>query len=186
MRKARVKAFAKVNLTLEILGRRPDGFHDLRTVFQTISLHDAIDVEFTPGRRSDVDLDSNLQIANNLIVRAARAVLDETNAKGRVGFVLRKRIPMGGGLGGGSADAAAVLLALPVLTGRPIDWVRLVEIGSTLGSDVPFFLLGGTALGLGRGRNCTRSKMQNEPEDSSLRRESTCRRPRRSSRWRVR
>ena len=79
------------------------------------------------------------------------AVLDETNAKGRVGFVLRKRIPMGGGLGGGSADAAAVLLALPVLTGRPIDWVRLVEIGSALGSDVPFFLLGGTALGLGRG-----------------------------------
>ena len=151
MRKARVKAFAKVNLTLEILGRRADGFHDLRTVFQTISLHDTIDIQFTPGRRSDVDLDSNFQIENNLIVRAAEAVLGETNAKGRAGFVLRKRIPMGGGLGGGSADAAAVLLALPVLTGRPIEWVRLVEIGATLGSDVPFFLLGGTALGLGRG-----------------------------------
>ncbi len=151
MRKARVKAFAKVNLTLEILGRRTDGFHDLRTIFQTISLHDTIDIEFTPGRRTYVALDSNLQIENNLIVRAAEAVLGETNAEGRVGFVLRKRIPMGGGLGGGSADAAAVLLALPVLTGRPIDWVRLVEIGTTLGSDVPFFLLGGTAFGLGGG-----------------------------------
>lgn len=151
MRKARVKAFAKVNLSLEILGRRADGFHDLRTVFQTISLHDTIDIEFTPGRKPEIALDSSVQIANNLVVRAARAVLEETNAKGRVGFVLRKRIPMGGGLGGGSADAAAVLLALPVLTGRPINWVRLVEIGSALGSDVPFFLLGGTALGLGRG-----------------------------------
>jgi 4-diphosphocytidyl-2-C-methyl-D-erythritol kinase len=151
MRKARVKAFAKVNLSLEILGRRPDGFHDLRTVFQTISLHDTIDIEFTPGRKTGVDLDSTVEIANNLVVRAAQAVLDETNAKGRAGFVLRKRIPMGGGLGGGSADAAAVLLALPVLTGRPVDWVRLVEIGAALGSDVPFFLLGGTALGFGRG-----------------------------------
>jgi 4-diphosphocytidyl-2-C-methyl-D-erythritol kinase len=150
-RKARVKAFAKINLSLEILGRRPDGFHDLRTVFQTISLFDTIDVEFAPGRKTDVVLDSSVEIANNLVARAAQAILDQTNAKGLARFVLQKRIPMGGGLGGGSADAAAVLLALPVLTGRPIGWERLLEIGSSLGSDVPFFLLGGTALGLGRG-----------------------------------
>jgi 4-diphosphocytidyl-2-C-methyl-D-erythritol kinase len=149
-RRARVKAFAKLNLTLEVLGRRSDGYHDLRTVFQTISLADNIDLTFTPGRTA-ISLDSDVEIPNNLVVRAARLILEETNAKGLTEIRLQKRIPMGGGLGGGSTDAAAVLLALPVLAGRPVKWERLVELGASLGSDVPFFLLGGTALGLGRG-----------------------------------
>ena len=149
-RRARVKAFAKLNLTLEVLGRRPDGYHDLRTVFQTISLADSIDVAFTPGR-TGVSIDSDVEIPNNLVVRAAHLILEETNAKGLAEFRLQKRIPMGGGLGGGSTDAAAVLLALPALAGRPVKWERLVELGASLGSDVPFFLMGGTALGLGRG-----------------------------------
>ena len=149
--RARLKAFAKVNLCLEVLGRRSDGFHELRTVFQTISLADTLDVEFTPGRQTRVELESDVDIADNLVVRAAQAVLELTNARGTARFRLTKRIPMGGGLGGGSADAAAVLMALPELTGKPLAWERLVEIGAGLGSDVPFFLLGGTALGLGRG-----------------------------------
>ena len=95
-------------------------------------------------------VDCNINIPNNIMVRAAEAVLEETKVRGRIGFVSQKRIPIGGGLGGGSSDAAAVLLALPALTGRPIPWLRLVKIGADLGSDVPFYL-GGTALGLGRG-----------------------------------
>lgn len=150
-RRARVKAFAKLNLTLEVLGRRSDGYHDLRTIFQTISLFDELDISFTPGKKTDVVLDSTIEIPNNLVARAARVILEETNVKGLVECGLDKRIPMGGGLGGGSTDAAAMLLALPVLTGRAIAWDRLVEIGAALGSDVPFFLVGGTALGMGRG-----------------------------------
>ena len=147
----RVKAYAKLNLCLEVLGRRPDGFHDLRTVFQSISLADELDVEFTPGRKTDVLLESRVDIPDNLVVRAAHAVLEANNAKGTARFQLTKRIPMGGGLGGGSSDAAAVLLTLPALTKRPLAWSKLVELGAALGSDVPFFLMGGTAVGLGRG-----------------------------------
>jgi 4-diphosphocytidyl-2-C-methyl-D-erythritol kinase len=149
---ARVRAFAKINLSLEVLNKRPDGFHNLRTIFQTISLADTIDIQADRSRRTLINLESDVEIpGENLIVRAALAVLEESGVRARVHFRLRKRIPMGGGLGGGSTDAAAVLLALPSLLKRPIHSGRLIEIGSRLGSDVPFFLIGGTALGLGRG-----------------------------------
>ena len=90
MRKVRVKAFAKVNLTLEVLGLRPDGFHDLRTIFQTISLHDTIEITFSPGAGTRVAIDSNINIRNNIMVRAAETVLEETNVRGSVGFVSQK------------------------------------------------------------------------------------------------
>lgn len=147
----KLEAYAKVNLCLEVLGRRTDGFHELRTVFQTIALADTLEVDFTPGRRTDVVLESDVDIPNNLVVRAAQAVLDATRARGVARFRLTKRIPMGGGLGGGSSDAAAVLRSLPALTGKPIPMDKLLSIGAALGSDVPFFLVGGTAVGLGRG-----------------------------------
>ena len=150
-RSARVRALAKLNLVLEILNKRPDGYHDLRTIFQTISLYDTLDIEYIPGGKTALELESSVEIANNLVLRAAEAVLDSSNARGRLRFRLHKRIPMGGGLGGGSTDAAAVLLAVPALTGRPLSLEKLLEIAASLGSDVPFFLLGGTALGLGRG-----------------------------------
>jgi 4-diphosphocytidyl-2-C-methyl-D-erythritol kinase len=150
-RRARIQALAKINLSLEVLNRRPDGFHNLRTVFQTISLADEIELDWTPGRPTSVELDSTVDIPRNLAVRAAEAVLEESHAKGSLHIRLTKHIPMGGGLGGGSADAAAVLIALPVLTGRTIPPDRLSEIAGGLGSDVPFFLHGGTALGLERG-----------------------------------
>src|SRR5579872_4107339 len=150
-RSARVRALAKINLDLRVLGKRPDGFHELRTIFQTISLADTLDIAFTPARKTVVELDDALGIADNLVIRAARMAMDAMRATGRIAMRLTKRIPMGAGLGGGSSDAAAVLLALPVLAGRCIDLPKLSALAGELGSDVPFFLLGGTAVGIGRG-----------------------------------
>jgi 4-diphosphocytidyl-2-C-methyl-D-erythritol kinase len=146
----RLRSLAKINLDLRVLNKRPDGYHELRTIFQTISLADTIDVEYRPGP-SRIEIKSNLNIPDNLIVRAADKVMKATRRTGRIGFVLRKRIPLGAGLGGGSSNAAAVLLALPVLLKRPLPLEKLLELAAGLGSDVPFFLLGGAAVGLGRG-----------------------------------
>jgi 4-diphosphocytidyl-2-C-methyl-D-erythritol kinase len=149
-RSARLRAFAKINLDLRVLSRRADGYHELRTIFQTISLADRLEIAFTPGRKSSIEL-ANDDIPNNLVVRAAQAVMDTVRRSGRVRMRLAKRIPMGAGLGGGSSDAAAVLLALPVLAGAEVELPELCRMGRELGSDVPFFLLGGTAVGIGRG-----------------------------------
>ena len=150
-RRARVKALAKINLSLKVLHQRPDGFHELRTIFQTISLGDTLDIAYVPSARTSIDLESEIAIEDNLVVRAARCVMEEAGIRGQVQFRLRKRIPIGGGLGGGSSDAAAVLLALPVLAGRSVPLEKLTELAAGLGSDVPFFLTGGTVLGMGRG-----------------------------------
>jgi 4-diphosphocytidyl-2-C-methyl-D-erythritol kinase len=150
-RRVTVRSLAKINLDLRVLHKRPDGFHELRTVFQTISLADTIEIEYQSARRTELAVDSSVDIPGNLILRAARAVLDAIGAHARVRFVLEKRIPLGGGLGGGSSNAAAMLLALPVLAGRAAPLKTLETIGAGLGSDVPFFLTGGTALGLGQG-----------------------------------
>jgi 4-diphosphocytidyl-2-C-methyl-D-erythritol kinase len=150
-RRARVRALAKINLEVRVLGRRPDGYHELRTIFQTISLADSIEIAFTPARRTTIELADDLHIADNLVARAARAAMDAMRATGRVEMRLTKRIPMGAGLGGGSSDAAAVLLALPALASRNVPLDRLRQLGEELGSDVPFFLFGGAAVGIGRG-----------------------------------
>ena len=154
-RQARVRALAKINLDLRVLGKRSDGFHELRTVFQTISLADTLEIAYTPARKTAISLVDDLKIADNLVVRAARLAMEAMRATGRIEMRLTKRIPMGAGLGGGSSDAAAVLLALPALVGRTLghnpDLPKLTAIGEQLGSDVPFFLLGGTAVGIGRG-----------------------------------
>ena len=150
-RRARIHAPAKINLDLRVLGKRPDGYHELRTIFQTISLADTIDLQFTPARRTTIHLQSDPEIAENLVERAARLVMHSRGPKGEVTIRLTKRIPMGGGLGGGSSDAAAILLALPALSGRRLDIPALCALAQQLGSDVGFFLLGGTAVGIGRG-----------------------------------
>ena len=150
-RRARVPAFAKLNLGLRVLYRRPDGYHELRTVFQTISLADRLDIFFATARNTKIALHGTPEIADNLVERAARLVLEALQIHGDVELTLRKNIPMGAGLGGGSSDAAAVLLALPVLAGKTLPAATLHSIATELGSDVPFFLHGGTALGLGRG-----------------------------------
>jgi 4-diphosphocytidyl-2-C-methyl-D-erythritol kinase len=150
-RRAILKSLSKINLDLRVLAKREDGFHDLRTVFQTISLSDEIQIDFETSRRRHVTIDDPLAIPDNLILRSAHAVLNEIKLAARVSFRLKKQIPMGGGLGGGSSNAAAVLLALPVLAGKTIPMERLVQIAHQLGSDVPFFLHGGTQLGFGTG-----------------------------------
>jgi 4-diphosphocytidyl-2-C-methyl-D-erythritol kinase len=150
-RSARVPALAKINLDLRVLGPRPDGYHELRTIFQTISLADTIEIAFTPAPRTTVDLACALDIPDNLVTRAAHLALQSIRKTGRVEMRLTKRIPMGAGLGGGSSDAAAVLLALPVLAGKTPALAKLLELAGQLGSDVPFFLLGGAAVGIGRG-----------------------------------
>lgn len=150
-RRATVRALAKINLSLEVLGKRADGYHDIRTLFQTISLADRLELEFTPSRVSKIELTSSVDIPNNLVVRAAETVFRAAQRGGLLRMRLIKKIPMGGGLGGGSTDAAAVLLALPALLGRALPLDALLDSAAALGSDVPFLLVGGTALGLGRG-----------------------------------
>ena len=150
-RQASLRALAKINLDLRVLNKRADGYHEIRTVFQTISLADVIDVEFTRARGTSIQIDGDIDIPDNLIAKAAVLALDAMRVTARVRFRLRKRIPMGAGLGGGSSDAAAVLLALPALAGRHLPLPRLMELAGELGSDVPFFLLGGAAVASGRG-----------------------------------
>jgi 4-diphosphocytidyl-2-C-methyl-D-erythritol kinase len=150
-RRVRVRPLAKLNLDLRVLGKRADGYHELRTIFQTISLADSLEIAFTRGRKTKVEVVDSLAIPDNLVTRAALAVLEAMRVGGRVEMKLTKRIPMGAGLGGGSSDAAAVLLALPALAGRQVELPELGSIAQQLGSDVGFFLLGGTAVGIGRG-----------------------------------
>jgi 4-diphosphocytidyl-2-C-methyl-D-erythritol kinase len=150
-----IRAHAKINLDLRVLGMRPDGFHELRTVFQTISLHDTITCILREGpfalecESAAVPLDRS-----NLIWRAAEALwraLRRTGPLRDVAIRLDKRIPLQAGLGGGSADAAATLMALVRAWQVPVRSTQLTDVAATLGADVPFFLAGGTALGLGRG-----------------------------------
>lgn len=150
-REVRVRACAKLNLGLRVLYKRPDGYHELRTVFQTISLADSVTLSWRAARNTSIEMLGAPEIPDNLAERAARAVLEASGITGAVRIELRKRIPAGAGLGGGSSDAAAVLLALPVLAGARLGMDTLTALGARLGSDVPFFLYGGTALGLGRG-----------------------------------
>lgn len=151
-RTASVRALAKINLSLAVLYRRTDGFHELRTVFQTVSLADRLELTFTPGRKTHVEIQADVEIpGENLIVKAARMLAKEAGIRGALRVRLHKKIPMGGGLGGGSSDAAAILLGLPALAGKRVDPDLLSAIAAGIGSDVPFFLMGGTALGVGRG-----------------------------------
>ena len=150
-----IRAHAKINLDLRVLGTRADGFHELRTVFQAISLHDTITCVPREGpfaiecATAGVPLDRT-----NLIWRAAAALWRSLRRAGDVRDMLvrlAKRIPVQGGLGGGSADAAATLLALSHAWRVPLRPTQLTDVAGSLGADVPFFLSGGTALGLGRG-----------------------------------
>lgn len=151
LRTLRLRTLAKINLDLRVLRKREDGFHEIRTVFHTISLSDRLEIEFEPAEDVSIHVGGNVEIEDNLIARAARLVLAETGRGGRLRVKLVKRIPMGAGLGGGSSDAAAIFLSLPRLLNVRIPFERLHALAATLGSDVPFFLHGGAAVGAGRG-----------------------------------
>ena len=156
MKEIQVSAFAKVNLRLEILGRRADGYHDLRTIFQSLTLHDSLRLALTSGRGIDLRVEGNRELAaasakDNRVYRALAALRSELQLRQGIRAELHKRIPAGRGLGGGSSDAAAALAGLLRLSGKRIAPERLIEIASGLGADVPFFLSGGRALGVSRG-----------------------------------
>jgi 4-diphosphocytidyl-2-C-methyl-D-erythritol kinase len=144
-------AFAKINWILEILGKRDDGFHELNTIFQTISLCDYLTFELSGELILTCDVESVPTDESNLIIKAANALRERFNVKNGAKIYLQKNIPSPGGLGGGSSDCAVALLGLSKLWNLEISFAELVEIGAKLGSDVPFFFCGGTALGTGRG-----------------------------------
>ena len=144
------RAYAKVNLALEVLGPRPDGYHEVRTVLQTISLWD--ELTFRPSEELALCCDDPaLETPENLVLQAARLLREECQVVAGAQIELRKGIPVAAGLGGGSADAAATLLALDRLWGLGLPQGRLLGLASDLGSDVPFLLVGGTAFAWGRG-----------------------------------
>ena len=149
----RLPAFAKINLHLHVLGRRPDGYHELRTIFQTISLRDTLELSISrrPGTALEVSDNSLPSGPENLVYRAIEAIRCETGFGGGVRAHLVKRIPVARGLGGGSSDAAAALIGMLRLTEQKITLARLIEIAAGLGADVPFFLFGGRALAVNRG-----------------------------------
>jgi len=149
----RLPAFAKINLCLHVLGRRPDGYHELRTIFQAISLHDTLELSLVsrPGitlETNDAELPAGPE---NLVYRAIEAVGCEIEFRGGIQARLEKRIPVARGLGGGSSDAAAALIGMLRLTKKKLPLDRLMEIAAGLGADVPFFLFGGRALAVNRG-----------------------------------
>jgi 4-diphosphocytidyl-2-C-methyl-D-erythritol kinase len=150
-------AFAKINLGLRVLGRRDDGYHEIRTVFQAVTLHDRLTFDTATDAQLELTCtDPSIPTDDsNLVVRAASALRERYNVTRGARVRLEKNIPAGGGLGGGSSDAAATLLALARLWELKTDARELSELGARLGADVPFFLTGGTALGTGTGTDIT-------------------------------
>ena len=149
-----VRAPAKINLSLQILERRPDGFHEIETLMAPISLFDSIAIELSAETREITfrcDDESLPMGEDNLVVRAARSFLRAAEIEQGLRIELQKNIPHGAGLGGGSSDAAAVLLALNQLLGGPLTGERLTSVAAEIGSDVPFFLAASAAFCRGRG-----------------------------------
>ena len=147
-----VKAYAKLNLTLDILGRRPDGYHDLRMVMQSVDLADLLAINPAEGAgRMSTNLSYLPADGRNLAQLAAAAFREAAGKGGAVDITIEKHIPVCAGMGGGSSDAAAVLRAMNEMTGAGLTPARLAELGQQVGSDVPYCVLGGTVLAEGRG-----------------------------------
>jgi len=150
----RLRAFAKINLGLKLLARRPDGYHEIRTIYQTIALHDRLEISLSSrkeGIRLECDDPEIPSGRENLVYRACALWRRAVNYRGGVRARLEKSIPAGSGLGGASSDAAATLEGLERLTGERLPESRRLALAAQLGSDVPLFQLGGRVLGCGRG-----------------------------------
>ncbi|MGO9166811.1 MAG: 4-(cytidine 5'-diphospho)-2-C-methyl-D-erythritol kinase, partial [Candidatus Sulfotelmatobacter sp.] len=149
-----VRSFAKINLGLYIGAARADGYHDLRTVYQTIALHDLIRVSV--GRGSGIEIlcknkDPRVPLdSSNTCYRMAERVMDEFGAKGRVSVEIDKRLPVQGGLGAASSNAVATMIGLERTLKKKLSEATRLRIAAAVGSDLPLFLVGGTTLGLGR------------------------------------
>ena len=147
-------AYAKLNLTLDVLDKRPDGYHDIKTIMQTVSIRDDIEIDIGTGKewKLSCNVEGVPEDSRNLAWKAAE-IYCQALGKDPDGleFRITKRIPMGAGMAGGSADAAAVLRALNDYYGNPLSILALAELGASVGSDVPFCVIGGTAVAEGRG-----------------------------------
>ena len=147
-----IQSYAKINWTLDVLFKREDGYHELRTIYQTVSLHDELRVSETSSAIKIICQDPRVPCdETNLAYKAAVMLREVTGLSKGARIEIEKRIPVAAGLGGGSSNAAATLLALIKLWQIDIDESEMIRIAARLGSDVPFFLIGGTALGVGRG-----------------------------------
>lgn len=151
----RVKAAAKINWTLEAIGPRPDGFHEIKTVLQTIDLCDTLELEPAPELTLDAPSEGLPPSDENLVIRAARLLQERARCRNGARMRLTKAVAVGAGLGGGSSDAAAALRGLNALWKLGLSQEALANLAAELGSDVPFFLCGGTALAEGRGERIT-------------------------------
>ncbi|MDD6308848.1 MAG: 4-(cytidine 5'-diphospho)-2-C-methyl-D-erythritol kinase, partial [Clostridia bacterium] len=150
-----IKAHAKLNLSLDVVGKRPDGYHNLCSIMQSVRLADDITIRRNPDISILCDAKYVPMDQQNTAYRAAKLFLDEAKQDGGVSIRIRKRIPVGGGMGGGSADAAAVLMGMNKLFGYPFSFKKLKEIGLRCGADVPFCMTGGTCLAEGLGEILT-------------------------------
>jgi 4-diphosphocytidyl-2-C-methyl-D-erythritol kinase len=161
-----VQAPAKINLILRVLGRRSDGYHDVWSLMQTVALYDDLRIAIHPADSPGIELrcdDDALPVdRSNLVFRAAALVLERVGRPVRLSIELQKRIPMGAGLGGGSSDAAATILALN--HALALGWSRsaMEDIGQMLGSDVPFFFAAPTAVATGRGERVQATELEEE------------------------
>jgi len=152
---------AKVNLRLEILKKRGDGYHELRTVMQKISLHDTLHFSLKKGKGISITTDNpNLPVGKkNLVYKAVQSMLKGSGYQGGVDINIQKRIPLGAGLGGGSSNVATTMKALNQLLGLNLPWKRLMEMGLEIGADVPFFFLKGAAIGSGIGEQLKKKEL---------------------------
>jgi 4-diphosphocytidyl-2-C-methyl-D-erythritol kinase len=148
-----VRSFAKINLGLCIGALRPDGFHDLRTVYQTIAMHDIIRVQVGRGTGIEIRCEDPRvpKDASNTCYRIVERAMVALRARGRVTISIEKRLPVQGGLGAGSGNAVATLIALERAINKTLPGAEKLRIAAEVGSDLPLFLVGGTALGVGRG-----------------------------------
>lgn len=157
MRQIRERAYAKLNLTLDVLCKRSDGYHDMEMVMQTVDLHDTVDITLkdTPGIKVDISRDDLPKDLHNLGGKAAETFLNYVNLSTGISVYITKNIPDRAGMAGGSADAAAVIRGLDRLLETHLSDRELLELCARVGSDVPFCLRGGTALATGRGEILT-------------------------------
>ena len=148
-----MRSFAKINLGLYIGARRADGFHDLRTVYQTIALHDVIRIGVARGLGIEIACDDPRvpRDSSNTCHRMAALVMEALKARGKVTVEIEKRLPVQGGLGAASSNAVATLLGMERALKKRLDGATRLRIAAEVGSDLPLFLLGGTVLGVGRG-----------------------------------
>jgi len=155
----KLKAYAKINLSLKVLAKRPDGYHEIESIMQSVSLYDLVSLETVS---SGVHLTTNTsQLTNdnkNLAYKAAKTILERTGQKQGVRIKLEKNIPLASGLAGGSADAAAVLVGMNKMLGNKLSEKELLDLGASIGSDVPFCLVGGAGMIKGRGEIVERSE----------------------------